>query len=253
MPIDGYKIMQFQLAKRDFEVSFFLVVIYLLMLILLIGLGFWQLDRAKEKRLFLQQQKRITQNILKLTSETEDNLTLLRYRKVMIEGHYEPQKQFLIDNQIVNAKAGYFIMTPFVFKNSTKAVLVNRGWLRANPDRSLLPDISLVDNQTQIVGRINNFPSVGLKLQGAEIPTEGWPSVVQVAESQVLAKKLGYDLFSFQVELDPMQPQGYNRQWLKKTIMPPERHIGYAIQWFGLAITLTFLFFWHSRKKQLHD
>jgi surfeit locus 1 family protein len=245
--------MQFQLARRDFEVSFFLTIIYLLILSLLISLGFWQLERATEKRLFLQQQQQRIKSILNLTSETEDNLKLLRYRAVMIEGHYEPQKQFLIDNQIVKGKAGYFVMTPFVLKHSTKAVLINRGWLQANPDRSLLPDIALLENQNQIVGRINNFPSVGLKLQGAEIPTEGWPSVVQVAESKVLAKKLGYDLFSFQVELDPMQPQGYNRQWLEKTIMPPEKHIGYAVQWFGLAITLTFLFFWHSRKKQLHD
>jgi len=253
LPIDGHKIMQFQLARRDFEVSFFLVVIYLLILSLLISLGFWQIERATEKRLFLQQQQKKTKFILNLTSETEDNLKLLRYRTVMIEGHYETEKQFLIDNQIVKAKAGYFIMTPFIFKNSTKAVLVNRGWLAANPDRSLLPDISLLNNQNQIVGRINNFPSVGLKLQGVEIPTEGWPSVVQVAESKILAEKLGYDLFSFQVELDPVQAQGYSRQWLAKPIMPPEKHIGYAVQWFGLAITLTFLFFWHSRKTRVHD
>ena len=245
--------MQFKLTIRDFQVSFFLGIIYLLILSLLISLGFWQLNRAAEKRLFLQQQQKRIKSDLHLTSETEDNLKWLRYRNVIIEGHYETQQQFLIDNQIVKAKAGYFIMTPFILKGSTKAVLVNRGWLAANPDRSLLPDIALLDNQNQIIGRINNFPSVGLKLQGAEIPTEGWPSVVQVAESKVLAEKLGYDLFSFQVELDPMQPQGYHRQWLENIIMPPEKHIGYAVQWFGLAITLTFLFFWHSRKKQVND
>ncbi len=255
MPIDKHKTMQFKFFHNDFNFSVFSITAYLLGLVLLVSLGFWQLERATEKRLFLQQQQKQLTSVLKLTSTTDDNLALLRYRQVVVEGVYLINKQFLIDNQIVNAKAGYFVMTPFILKGGTKAILVNRGWLPANPDRSILPDISLIknQNQTQIRGRINNFPSVGLKLKGAEIPSEGWPSMVQVAESKILAEKLNYDLFSFQIQLDPKQPQGYDRHWLTNTIMPPEKHIGYAVQWFGLAITLTLLFFWHSRKEAVND
>jgi surfeit locus 1 family protein len=90
---------------------------------------------------------------------------------------------------------------------------------------------------------------VGIKLNGAEIPTKGWPSVVQVIDNQVLANKLGYPVFPYQIELENDLPEGYKRDWQAAKIMLPEQHTAYAIQWFALAFTLTMLFFWYSLKK----
>jgi surfeit locus 1 family protein len=140
-------------------------------------------------------------------------------------------------------------MTPFKIQGINQSVLVNRGWLALNKDRRILPDVSVSEAKRTITGRVNHFPVVGIRLAGAEIPTEGWPSVVQVADSQVLAAKLGYSLFPFQIELDKTMPEGYHREWKKNTIMSPEKHIAYAVQWFGLALTLTVLFIGFSRKK----
>ena len=39
------------------------------------------------------------------------------------------------------------------------------------------------------------------------------------------------------VLLDAGEPEGYLRQW-QAPGFPPLRHIGYAVQWFGLALTL---------------
>ncbi len=234
---------------QTFEVSVSVLIIYLLTLVLLLNLGFWQLRRSTEKQLFLQQQQKQSKQILNLKTDTNDNLEILRYRMVVVEGRYLPEKQFLIDNQIFQGKAGYFILTPLILKNSQKIVLINRGWLPRHADRTILPDIKVAKISVRIAGRINAFPSVGLKLKGAEIPTKNWPSVVQVVDTQILAKKLDEDLFSFQIELAPDAENGYSRHWHSQKLMPPEKHIAYAIQWFGLALTLTFLFFWHSRKK----
>jgi surfeit locus 1 family protein len=54
----------------------------------------------------------------------------------------------------------------------------------------------------------------------------------------------------FQIELDKNLADGFKREWQTATVMPPEQHIAYALQWFGLALTLTILFFWYSFKKQ---
>jgi surfeit locus 1 family protein len=118
-----------------------------------------------------------------------------------------------------------------------------------NQDRSFLPDVQVKIEQPVVRGRINRFPSVGIKLAGAEIPSEGWPSVLQVVDSEVLAKKLAYSLFPFQIELDKELPEGFKREWQTTTIMLPEQHTAYAIQWFALAITLTILFIWYSFKR----
>ena len=39
------------------------------------------------------------------------------------------------------------------------------------------------------------------------------------------------------VLLDPAEPDGYVRSWAPPGF-PPMRHIGYAVQWFALALTL---------------
>jgi surfeit locus 1 family protein len=140
-------------------------------------------------------------------------------------------------------------MTPLIIDRSLKAVLVNRGWVPLNQDRSNLPDINIINEQVVIKGRINYFPSVGIKLAGAEIPTAGWPSVLQVIDVSVLSEKLGYSIAAFQVELDKELPEGFKRDWQVTAIMLPEQHVAYAVQWFALAATLTVLFFWYSIKR----
>jgi surfeit locus 1 family protein len=226
-------------------------LVYLCLLPLLIALGIWQLGRSEEKRIFLKQQEQglASSEIIQLSINIEDNGDALRYKKVQATGHYDQSHQFLIDNQISAGKAGYFVLTPFVLQGEARAVLVNRGWVPLNQDRSVLPDVQIKNEQTVVKGRINQFPSVGIKLAGAEIPTDSWPSVVQVIDKQVLAKKLAYLLFPFQIELDKDQPEGFKREWQKTTIMLPEQHTAYAIQWFALAFTLTILFIWYSCKR----
>ncbi len=227
-------------------------LVYLCLVVLLIGLGNWQLGRSNVKKQFFAQQEQglASSERIQLMPDSEDNLERQRYKKVRANGYYDQAHQFLIDNQISAGKAGYLVLTPFIMQGEAKAVLVNRGWIPLNQDRSILPDLQIILNPklTTVTGRINGFPTVGIKLAGAEIPTETWPSVIQVVDSQILAKKLPYSLFSFQVELDKEIPQGFKREWQSTTIMLPEQHTAYAIQWFALAITLTILFIWYTFK-----
>jgi surfeit locus 1 family protein len=225
-------------------------LVVLCILPVLIALGFWQLDRAEQKRAFLDRQKQgMAAPALQLTAATPENKEILRYRQAVAEGSYDSAHQVLIDNQIVEGRVGYFVLTPFILAGSDKAILVNRGWIQADQDRKVLPDIIIRDSPTQVSGRINHFPSVGIKLAGADQPTAGWPAVVQVADSAVLSERLGYPLFPFMLELDKQMPEGYRRKWRQATVMPPEQHVAYAMQWFGLAIALALLFVWYSRLK----
>jgi surfeit locus 1 family protein len=224
---------------------------YLCLLPLLIALGFWQLGRSEEKRVILEKQEQgiASPEFIRLSASGKYNVDELRYQKVRAIGHYDREHQFLLDNQIRNGKVGYFVFTPFIFEEESQAVLVNRGWVPLNHDRSNLPEIMIKSQQAEVQGRINRFPAVGIKLAGAEIPTQGWPSIVQVINNQVLTDKLGYKIFPFQIELAKELPEGYDREWQVTTIMLPEQHTAYAIQWFALAFTLTLLYLWYSYKK----
>ena len=241
--------MKIKVAGSSFNFSLIPLLLYLALVTLLISLGFWQLGRADEKKIFLtKQQLSADKEVISLKSIIDADPESLRYREIEISGRYDEEHQFLIDNQIVNGQAGYYVMTPLLVNGMKNAVLVNRGWVVLNKDRRMLPDISISTLQVNLLGRVNKFPSVGFKLDGAEIPTDGWPSVVQVVDSNVLAGRLGYSLLPFQVEMNGGMNEGYLREWRKNTVIPPEKHIAYAVQWFGLAITLTILFFWFSTK-----
>lgn len=225
-------------------------VAYICLLPLLLALGFWQLDRAEEKKAFLEKQRQgMAAETIRLSPSIESEINTLKFRKIEAAGHYDAAHQFLIDNQISAGRPGYFVLTPFKPDAGGKAVLVNRGWIPLTSDRSNLPEVKMNQLPSTIKGRINSFPGVGIKLPGADKPTAGWPSLVQVADSTVLAKTLGYPLFPFMVELDKNQPAGYKREWHETSVMPPEQHIAYATQWFGLAFTLSMLFIWYSRIK----
>lgn len=225
-------------------------LVYLSLLTLLLGLGNWQLGRSDEKKQFLalQEQGLMLSDVITLTGRSEDNVETLRFKKTQVIGHYDQAHQFLIDNQISAGKVGYFVLTPLVLEGEAKAVLVNRGWIPLNQDRSVLPVLELSSELITVTGRINSFPSVGIKLAGAEKPTDTWPSVIQVVDSQVLAKHLAYPLFNFQIELDKNLFGGFKREWQTTTIMMPEQHTAYAVQWFALAFTLTLLFIWYTCK-----
>ena len=234
-------------ANREFVFSGFSITLYLVLMLLLIWLGFWQLGRAEQKQVFLQEQVLATeQTKVKVTAELD--ITQLRYRQTEFTGHYDSEKQYLFDNQIMNGQVGYFVMIPFKVDGLNQWVLVNRGWVLLNKDRRILPDVAVSIEKQTISGRINRFPVMGMRLKGAEIPTKGWPSVLQLVDAKILSKKSGYELLPFQVELDKDVQEGYHRDWKRKSKMPPEKHIAYAVQWFGLALTLSVLFIGFSRK-----
>ncbi|MEN8259838.1 MAG: SURF1 family protein [Pseudomonadota bacterium] len=220
---------------------------FLVLMPLLVSLGIWQLNRADEKRALIDlQRERTNDESIRLTG-AEENLEALRYRSVTATGVYDGKHQFLVDNQISRGQAGYYVMTPLKLQEHV-AVLVNRGWLPAGLNRSKLPDIAISRSEVSISGKVNSFPSVGIRLRGAEIPTVGWPAVVQVVDAAHLSGVLGYKILPFQIYLDASQPQGYFREWKLRKFLNPERHTGYAVQWFALAATLAVIYVWYGVK-----
>ncbi|WP_026604397.1 SURF1 family protein [Methylomonas sp. 11b] len=241
---------KFSTMGIEFRCSFLALIGYLLLFGLLCSLGVWQLGRGEQKTILLaQQQDAANAEALDLTRQTEIDTDVLRYRPVLVSGHYDASHQILLDNQMLNGKPGYLVLTPFLPDGGQPGILVNRGWVELGDSREVLPDISIGMATQQVRGRINHFLEPGLKLKGAEIPGETWPVRVQVLDSKLLADKLGYALADYQIELDPAQPEGYQRQWKIAVAIPPEKHRAYAVQWFGLALTLTALFIWISSRK----
>jgi surfeit locus 1 family protein len=219
----------------------FLTLLAILVLALLLSLGNWQLDRAQEKQNILNLQS-LRMNLMPVDILTVDiNHTSLRYLPVNINGLMDVEHQILIDNQVKNGRVGYFVLTPVRLKDST-SILLNRGWVPLGNTRTVLPNINLNAENISVVGKLDNFPSVGIKLEGSDQLTEGWPAITQVIDIKLVEKRLGYAVLPYQVLLNTDQPYGYDRKWVPMK-MGPEKHHGYAFQWYALAFAWIVIYF----------
>ena len=214
---------------------------------LFVSLGFWQLHRAEEKRLLMEQrEQRLAEPVLAVDTPdwaTEEH----RYRRIERVGTFDAEHQFLLDNQMHNRQPGYLVLTPLRIQGQPAAILVNRGWLPVGKDRAQLPGLGIEQTQVHFVGVIDKFPGVGFKLKGADIPAPGWPAVVQVVNIERLSARLGYPLAPYQVLLPPDAPAAYARDW-QPASLHPETNQAYALQWFSFALAISVLFAWYGLK-----
>jgi len=110
-----------------------------------------------------------------------------------------------------------------------------------------LPDLAIKQTNVRFVGVIDKLPGVGFKLKGADIPSMGWPSVVQLADAARLSERLGYQLLPYQVLLPSDAAEVYVRD-SKPASLHPETNQGYALQWFSFALVVLLLFAWYGFK-----
>jgi len=231
------------MANYSFKPSLKGSLLFVLMVSLFIFLGAWQLQRAHEVSALNELQSRAsleetkTLDVLSLTPDIDK----LRYRQVSMSGSYDEAHQFLLDNQLQDGRPGYQVLTPFRLANTDVAVLVNRGWVPLGADRAHLPLINLEQAPDRVQGMVDKLYRVGLNLTGAATPSPGWPSVIQVPEPEALSGSLGYSVMPYQVLLSPSASEGYVRKWQLRSAKP-EKNLGYAFQWFGLALASLFLY-----------
>lgn len=202
-------------------------------------LGFWQLGRAAEKQAlfdaFASGADEPAQPGLPADADARER----RYGRLRLEGRYDAAHQVLLDNMPEAGRPGYHVLTPL--QTPAGAVLVNRGWVPAPGDRDQLPDVAVSGEPRVLTGRIDRLPRPGLKLAAEPVsPSAPWPRRLFFPDAATVAVQLGYPLREYQLLLDPGEADGFRRQWMPDDF-GPETHVGYAVQWFGLAITTVVL------------
>ena len=206
-------------------------------LVLLISLGFWQLDRADEKRAIEGQIDSANSGDVKLIDSAE-SLKDKEYYHVRLQGSYDGDKQFIYDNQIVDQISGYYVLTPLVLKGDSKAVLINRGFIPWNGRRDKLADIDIGEELTEVKVQISK-PVKRMELEASEL-TGDFPVLIQALDLDEMSTIASLDFASVVGLLSSESENGFVRQWEPYT-GSIERHIGYAIQWFLMAFVLAFI------------
>ena len=77
---------------------------------------------------------------------------------------------------------------------------------------------------------------------GEQEPRQRWPYRIQRIHIPALSAELQRSLLPFVLLLDNEEPDGYLRDWQPLVGFGPERNVGYAVQWFGLAAALLIIY-----------
>jgi surfeit locus 1 family protein len=209
-------------------------------------LGFWQLRRAEQKEQLQNAFERGQQTTLTLTAA--NIMAVKRYQQVRVEGHYLSARQILLDNMpSAQGRPGYRVLTPFVLA-SGPVLLVDRGWIPMG-DRDSLPALKVEESPRTITGRIDQLPRPGLRMGEQQAAGEEWPRVLNFPEQTTVEATLEHPVAPHILLLDPTNADGFERQWNIHSRFSPDKHIGYAVQWFAFAVCAIVIFLMVSFKR----
>ena len=230
-----------RIGNYQFKPGLFPSLLVVLLLPALLRLGFWQLARADQKRAILAEQSAKLALPPKIIDRQFTDSENLEFRRLEINGIFLDKYQIFIDNKVHQGEAGYDVVTPLRIKGSQQYVLIDRGWVPLGVSREVLPVINTPGQEVSVVGIAKYNPKDVVAFGEGNRSNQGWPAVVRWIDLQSLQSETKLDLLPFLLLLDPKSPYGFVREW-KFVNMPPEKHISYAVQWFGLATALLIIY-----------
>ena len=228
-------------------------IIFLLFLSLFLSLGFWQLDRANEKENIIKlYEERQSSDIVTLNYVGKNTIKDKYYRNYKIKGRYI-NKTFLIDNKIKDKQPGFNVISLFQISSSKEIILVDRGWIKMKGQRqNIEKNFKFLNNENieKDVQEINGYiyPREKSYTIGSISTNKSWPRLLQAINFNEIKSTIKENELFVQgivFRLSANNNFGFKRDW-KIVFMDSTKHLGYAFQWFSMALALvilTILFF----------
>jgi surfeit locus 1 family protein len=220
----------------------------------LCGLGVWQLQRLAWKEALIARVAMRMQMSFAPPAPAEAewpnvNAEADEYRRVRVTGTFRHDLEALCYELLSDAKGkfsgpGYWVLTPIETAGGA-AVVVNRGFV----------PLERKDPATRREGQIAGVVTVTGLLRMPERRSWFTPAddpahhLWQVRDPAAIAAAYGLARTSpFFIDADASPPGGLPEGGETKLVFP-NRHLEYAITWFGLAFTLVVVFIAFARKQ----
>lgn len=216
------------------------------------ALGAWQAGRAVEKERLLADSARVlAARDAQPASVAFDASRAAAMDWVELRAGFAARPAVLLDNQQRDGRVGLRVYRIANVRGGGE-VLVDLGWLPMPGDRRIpaIPPAPMSDapgGAYVLRGLLVPPPSAGLRVGPpmAVQPTAPGSAPTWLATRIDLAAidaeigHPGLDMAPRVLRLDPAVPIGFDRDLrLLANTLPPEKHRGYALQWFGLSATV---------------
>lgn len=238
-------------AYYQFKPTWLGIILTSVCVVVFIKLGLWQYNKAQMKIEAQAAYQSVEENErpnfpLHFTHVNNPNNEVWKYKRVRVVGRYAPEYQILLDNQVMDSRAGFHVITPLRIDGSDEYVLVNRGWIAGNTVHANTPSVETPSGQMRIEGVIW-LPSkrfFTLDKTQDQAPLE---RVVQYLNIQEYQQKVPIKVSALMIKLDKNVENagGFIREW-EVPQMRIVTHLGYAYQWFGFAVAALCIFVFMS-------
>jgi surfeit locus 1 family protein len=215
--------------------------------LLLLGLGSWQIQRLYWKQdLIAQRQVAVSAAPILATGNLEEDARGMEFRHVTDEGIFLHDKEIFLGATSEAGRQGYQVLTPLL-EPGGRIVLVNRGFIPAE----------LKDPAKRAAGQILGT----VRVQGLlRLPPAGKPTWFLPDNRPDLNYWFWVDLpamsaadkldrvASFYIDTDANpNPGGWPKGGVTRLALPND-HLQYAITWFSLAVALMVIYFLFHRR-----
>lgn len=221
------------------------------MFLILVKLGFWQLDRAEMKERWqselTQRQSSAPLTYTQLVSfpPTEK---VTGYR-LSVQASPASNHIFLLDNQVFNGLVGYLALQPMQITADGPWILLELGFVPAGLDRRILPKVKVITGEVSLNGRL--YQKQANPMSSALMPESSWPKRIQNLNISAISQLLDQPLAPAVLQPDHLDGFDLPHPWTPIPLSS-QKHRGYALQWFSMALAfaLLILYFIYSRRSK---
>ena len=230
------------MVKNKFNPGIRITIFFVFFGILFFSLGLWQIERGQAKTTILAEfEDNLSKTPVYLNQESK------KWDRVYVKGKWDNSKQILVDNVINRGIAGYKVLTPLRIIETNQLILVDRGWIKQNKYREILPNIELIEAD-EVVSGILEYPELGLVLS-EDLVSKEWPKISQTKNLEVISKEYNEFIYPMILLADPILKNSLEYIKITPTNMTPTKHYGYSAQWFLMFLVLCLMYLWYGFKK----
>ena len=211
-------------------------IIAVLLIVLFVNLGFWQLRRLDEKRdrntAIEDRSSRPVQPLDEVVDPEArfDQVDGLVYRRVSARGRYDAEGEVRIRSRSLDGRPGLWVVTPLRLDDGD-ALAVNRGFVPISTDVPAPPQ-----GDVEVTGLL--FATQERQGIGPRDPTGGVLPELSRLDLDRLQQQYGPDLYPVWLQLQRQDPP-VDEDAVPVLLPEPEQdegpHLSYAVQWFLFA------------------
>jgi surfeit locus 1 family protein len=214
-------------------------------LALLVGLGFWQIERLHEKEALIASVERgLSAPPVPLGDALANGAADAEWRHVRVTGHFLHDKELYVFSRGPMGAVGVDVVTPMVLAGGG-TVLIDRGFVPEALHQSATRQAAQATGEVSLTGVLRLSREPGLFTPAPNAETRLW----FVKDVPSMAKVAGLEVPSLIIEADATPNPGGWPLGGQTRVDFPNDHLQYAVTWFGLALALmgVYLFYHRSR------